>query len=161
MPRATIDREETFRYDLRTLPSDNGTEGGYVVLRRLSYHQMMTRRDMISKIAWEERRNPKKGKRSEDEIIKAALEVSSAPTMEYEFKHSIVQHNLEDGNGTLLDFSNPESFRNLDPRVGAEIGTYIDNLNQEADEEELENFPTAAKPSYGEERTPPNISEET
>ena len=35
MPRATIDREETFRYDLKTLPSENGTPGGFVVLRRL------------------------------------------------------------------------------------------------------------------------------
>jgi hypothetical protein len=160
MPRATIDLEETFRYDLKTLPADNGSSGGFVVLRRMSYHQMMQRRDIASKIGWEERRSTRRN-RNEDETVKALMEVMNVATMEYEFKYSIVNHNLEDSSGNLLDFSSPESFRNLDPRIGAEIGKYIDDLNQEIDEDELENFPTVAKPSYGEETTPISISEES
>jgi hypothetical protein len=160
MPRATIDLEETFRYDLKTLPADNGSLGGFVVLRRMSYHQMMQRRDIASKIGWEERRSTRRS-RNDDETVKALMEVMNVATMEYEFKYSIVNHNLEDSSGNLLDFSNPESFRNLDPRIGAEIGKYIDDLNQEMDEEELENFPIVAKPSYGEETTPISISEES
>jgi hypothetical protein len=161
MPRATIDREEIFHYDLKTLPSENGTPGGYVDLRRLSYHQMMQRRDIAAKIGWEERRSTGKGKRPQDETIKAMMEVMNVATMEYEFKHSIVQHNLEDSSGNLINFENPESFRNLDPKIGAEIGKYIDDLNQETDEDELENFPTVSKPSFGEETTPPIISDES
>lgn len=160
MPRATIDLEETFRYDLKTLPSENGSMGGFVVLRRLSYHQMMQRRDIAAKIGWEERRSTGR-KANQDETVKALMEVMNVATMEYEFKHSIVGHNLEDSSGNLLDFANPESYRNLHPKIGAEIGKYIDDLNVEMDDEELENFPIAVKPSYGEEPTPISISEES
>jgi hypothetical protein len=164
MPRATIDIEETFRYDLRTLPANNGSMGGFVILRRLSYHQMMQRRDIAAKIGWEEKQTT--GRRNnrnkpEEQTIKAMMEVMNVATMEYEFKHSIVDHNLEDSNGNLLDFTNPESFRNLHPKIGAEIGEYIDDLNQEADEAELENFPIASKRSSGEEMTQPITSEES
>lgn len=165
MPRATIDTEETFRYDLKTLPAMNGDMGGFVVLRRLTYHQMMQRRDIAAKIGWEEKRST--GKRSKsvkpEETIKAMMEVMNVATMEYEFKHSIVDHNLEDSSGNLLNFTNPESFRNLDPKIGAEIGKYIDDLNQEIDEDELENFLDAPKPSYGETTTEKlsSISEES
>jgi len=157
MPRATIDREETFRYDLKTLPSENGDMGGFVVLRRLSYHQMMQRRDIAAKIGWEERRSTGRQQKKGDETIKAMMEVMNVATMEYEFKHSIVEHNLEDSGGNLLNFDNPESFRNLHPKIGAEIGKYIDDLNQEFEDDELENFPTASKPSYGE-TTPEKLS---
>jgi hypothetical protein len=162
MPRATIDTEETFRYDLKTLPSANGDMGGFVRLRRLSYYQMMQRRDIAAKIGWEERRSTGKNNRgTQDEPIKAMMEVMNVATMEYEFKHSIVEHNLEDSSGNLLDFRNPESFRNLHPKIGAEIGRYIDDLNQEIGDDELENFPTASKLSFGEETTQPNTSEES
>ena len=160
MPRATIDREETFRYDLKTLPSENGSLGGYVVLRRLSYHQMMQRRDIAAKIGWEERR-ASRGKAKQEETIKAMMEVMNVATMEYEFKNSIVSHNLEDANGSLIDFTNPETYKSLDPRIGGEIGKYIDDLNQELDEDELENFPTAPKQSSGDETTQLDISEES
>lgn len=161
MPRATIDIEETFRYDLKTLPSSNGDMGGFVVLRRLSYHQMMQRRDIAAKIGWEERRTTGRNSRKVggEDTIRAMMEVMNVATMEYEFKHSIVTHNLEDNNGNLLDFSHPETFRNLDPKIGAEIGKYIDDLNQEIDEDELENFPTVLKQSSGEETTPISISD--
>lgn len=162
MPRATIDREETFHYDLKTLPSQNGDKGGYVELRRMSYHQMMQRRDIAAKIGWEERRTTgRQSNKRGEETIKAMMEVMNVATMEYEFKHSIVSHNLEDSNGNLLNFENPESFRNLDPKIGAEIGKYIDDLNQEIDEDELENFPTVLRQSSGEETTPPIISDES
>lgn len=162
MPRATIDLEETFRYDLKTLPAQNGDLGGFVVLRRLSYHQMMQRRDIAAKIGWEERRatGGKKQQKGE-ETIKAMMEVMNVATMEYEFKHSIVEHNLEDSNGNLLNFGNPETFRSLDPKIGAEIGKYIDDLNQELTEDELENFQTASRQSFGDETTLSSISEES
>lgn len=161
MPKATIDREETFRFDLKTLPANNGDMGGYVVLRRLSYHQMMQRRDIASKIGWEERRS--RGRKNEDESVKAMMEVMNVATMEYEFRHSIVEHNLEDEAGRLIDFQNPESYKNLHPAIGAEIGKIIDALNPSEDdiEVDLENFPIVSKPSFGEERTPTGILEES
>lgn len=159
MPRGTIDREQTFRYDLKSLPAQNGEVGGFVVLRRLTYHEMMTRRDISSKIGWEERRSRRN--RKDEETIKAMMEVMNVATMEYEFKNSIVEHNIENENGSLLDFTNPESYRNLNPLIGSEIGKYIDELNQEPDTEEMENFPTPSKQSFGEETTLKNTSEET
>ena len=163
MPKATIDREETFRFDLKTLPASNGDMGGFVVLRRLSYHQMMQRRDIASKIGWEERRSRSRNVQNQDETIKAMMEVMNVATMEYEFRHSIVEHNLEDAAGRLIDFGNPESYKNLHPAIGAEIGKLIDALNPSEDdiEVDLENFPVASKPSFGEERTPISISEES
>ena len=123
----------------------------------------MQRRDIAAKIGWEERRGAggRQGKKAGDETIKALMEIMNVATMEYEFKNSIVTHNLEDNSGNLLDFGHPESFRNLDPKIGAEIGKYIDDLNQEIDEDELENFPTVSKLSYGEELTQPTILEES
>jgi hypothetical protein len=159
MPKAVIDREETFRYDLKTLPASNGDVGGYVVLRRLTYHQMMQRRDIAAKIGWEERRSSGRGKQNEDETIKAMMEIMNVATMEYEFKNSIVEHNLEDGAGVLLNFNDPSSYVNLHPKVGEEIGKYIDELNSEGDEKQLANFPTASKQSFGEETTHTSTSD--
>jgi hypothetical protein len=51
----------------------------------------------------------------------------------YEFQHCIVEHNLENEDGTLLTF--PRDFTLLNPRIGDEIATLIDKMNQfEVDE---------------------------
>jgi hypothetical protein len=154
MPQGTINREEVFRYELKSLPAMNGDVGGYVVLRQLSYHQMMQRRDLITKVGWEERRGGRNTKRNEEETIKAIWEIMNVAEMEYVFKYSIVEHNITDGNNALLDFTNPHSYRDLNPKVGEEISNLIDDLNKELEDGEVENFPTAPKPSFGEEPTP-------
>jgi hypothetical protein len=138
MPRATIDRTKLHHHNLKSLPE------GYVKLRQLSYSEMMQRRDIASKMGWETRQT-RKGN-SNEETVKALMEAMNRATMEFEFKNCIVEHNLEDANGVLLDFTNPRSYADLDPKIGAEIGKYIDELNQEDDDEDLKESPLA--PSF-------------
>ena len=59
------------------------------------------------------------------------MEVVNVAIMEFEFKNCIVDHNLEDDDGNLLDFSNPMSLSILNPKIGSEIDRYIEELNQE------------------------------
>lgn len=155
MPKATVS-QETERHDLQTCP------GGYVELRQLSYYEMMHRRDIAAKLYTEQkvqrRGQPRdrQGRKSEPETMRAQLEVLNVAIMEYEFAKSIVNHNLEDDDGHLLDFTNPLAFHRLDPKIGQEIGRYIDDLNQE-EEEDLDPFkPAPSSSSQGGETKPEN-----
>jgi hypothetical protein len=116
MPRATADTSKTERFDLKSLPE------GFVVLRKLTYGQMLERQEkageMVAKM---------NGKQAPNE---AAVRIMQAAATEYEFKHCIVEHNLEDENGKTLNFQANGTYRMLDPQVGTEIATLIDTMNQ-------------------------------
>lgn len=143
MPVATR-KEDTVKCELKTCPPD-----GYVVLRQLSYDEMLERRDGASKMLMESsagNSNPQ-----------MAVQVLNRWSNEYTFPRCIVDHNLTDPNGVPLDFSKPKLvFKHLDPRVGTEIEGYIDDLNN-ADEAEG-NFPSAPNGSSPEETDKPNES---
>jgi hypothetical protein len=47
---------------------------------------------------------------------------------QYEFQNCLVEHNLEDENGNTLSF--PQDMGRLNPRIGEEISSLIDKLNQ-------------------------------
>jgi hypothetical protein len=130
MPKATINVGETHRYDLKTLPAEGGDEGGFVELRVMSYGEFLRRRDLLSKLSFE-------GSGSKEQ--KATMEQANEIVAQYEFQSCIVDHNLEDDNGKQLDFRNNKAFRSLDPRIGEEIASYIDELNKwnGEDEEDL------------------------
>jgi len=135
MPRATVSTEHE-KFDLRTCP------GGFVVLRQLSYSEMMHRRDVAARLYYEQKAPPRnraerraQKKDNADENTRAELEVLNVKIMEWEFAKCVVDHNLEDDNGTKLDFTNSMSFDVLDPKIGAEINEYIDDMNQEDEED--------------------------
>jgi len=161
MPRGTIDRNQRHHYNLKSLPARDGEDGGYVVLRRLSFHEMMQRRDIAAKIGWETTQKSKKnrGRGEETETVKAMMEAMHVSTMEFEFSNSIIEHNIEDDKGALLDFTNPMTYKYLDPRIGAEISDLIDDLNEEVSEEDLETSETVVSLSSGDETMPPIISD--
>jgi hypothetical protein len=121
MPRATISTE-TFRRELKTCP------GGFVELRQLSWAEMMKRRDIASRMYADV--STKTGPASQ-ETIRQYMEVVNVAIMEFEFKNCIVDHNLENDDGVLLDFSNAMSLQILNPKIGSEIDRYIEELNQE------------------------------
>ena len=125
MPRATIDITATERFELKSLPEANGEEAGFVELRKLSYGQILARRDMATSMSI-----GGIDSRGKDEDIKAAIDIIQKAVTEFEFKNCIAKHNLEDASGILLNFSNPKSVAELDPKVGQEIGTLIDDINQ-------------------------------
>jgi hypothetical protein len=116
MPQATVS-VLTERYDLRSCP------GGFVDLKRMTYGQFLERRDMASKMTME----TSDGRRGDRQ---AELVTMQRRVAAFEFRHCIVDHNLEDENGAPLDFRQPIILERLDPRVGQEIGEYIDQMNQ-------------------------------
>lgn len=121
MPRATVDVAETQRHELKTCPD------GYVVLRAMTYGEYLKRRDMLSNM-----RLKGQGKDSE-----AIMDMATEKVAIYEFSKCIVEHNLEDDKGDLLNFRNPNTFNQLNPRIGEEISTLIGKMNNydEGDEE--------------------------
>ena len=119
MPRATVS-QDVIRKDLKSCP------GGWVELRQLPFGQMLTRRDKASRMFQESRANAKP-----TDTVRVQLEVLQEWSSQYDFKHCIADHNLEDDSGKKLDFGNPMTLQVLDPRIGSEIERYIAELNQE------------------------------
>jgi hypothetical protein len=125
MPKATVSQTPT-RFDLKMCP------GGFVMLKTLPYGQTLERRDNAMRMSMEQSPGRKR-----DETQRLDLEMMQAVTRQYEFANCIVDHNLEDENGTKLDFSTPFGLKMLDPKIGEEIERYIDELHSD---EDLEDF---------------------
>lgn len=121
MPQATVDVESTQKFDLKTLPE------GFVVLRRMSYGQVLQRR-MFTKLEIES-----SGK-SRD--FRGEMAMTNVKVTAFEFQHCVVDHNLEDKDGRKLDLTKPADFNKLDPRVGQEIEGYISEMNNFEEDEE-------------------------
>ena len=121
MPRATVDIESTEKFSLKTCPE------GFVVLRRLSFGQVMERR-MFTKLEIET------GGKGKD--LKGELAMANRRVTEFEFKACIDDHNLEDETGRKLDLTKAVDFNKLDPKVGQEIESLISDMNNFEDEEE-------------------------
>jgi len=113
MPRATIDKTYVEQLDLKSLP------GGEVQLRRLSYGELIRRRQIGTAMTLQQVEGDQIG----------TVEMINRKMTEFEFTHCIVEHNLEDENGKLLDFRKSQTFDILDPRVGEEIARRIDEMN--------------------------------
>lgn len=129
MPRATASAQDNERIDLKSCP------GGFVLLRRMSFDELLTRRGMASEIVYKNQNAGKAGKTD----LEGHLKIAQLETAKWEFKNCIVDHNLEDDNGDTLDFRSPMSFSVLDPRIGQEISDNIDRMNQPLEEGELGN----------------------
>lgn len=125
MPRATIDTTATERFELDSLPATQDDEAGWVELKKLSYGQILARRDMATQMSIGGIDN-----KSKDDDISAAIDIIQKAVTEFEFKYCIVNHNLDDSNGNKLNFSNPQSVTDLDPIIGQEIAELIDDLNK-------------------------------
>lgn len=148
MPRATVSQETT-RFELKTCPE------GFVSLRTLSFHEMNQRQDIVSRMYQEQRVNKRGQKATQEEIVRGYYEIMNVAVTEYEFRNCIVDHNLEDENGNLIDFTRPMQAWRLDPKIGDEIGRYIDSLNQAPEEDEMLPLPTSpSSSSLIEESTP-------
>lgn len=116
MPRATINIGDTVRKELRTCP------GGYVELRKMSYGDYLHRQELAMQMQMEASAGKKEGVMS---MKSAHVDVAVL-----DFQKCIAGHNLQDGNDQDLDFRGTSWVLQLDPRVGQEIGAYIDELNQ-------------------------------
>lgn len=145
MPVATR-KMETVRRELKSCPPD-----GYVILRQLSYDEMLERRDGATKVLME------RGIGGRNADAKMAVQIANKWSNYFSFPRSIVEHNLTDENGVPIDFSAKGielTFKSLDPKIGADIEALIDELNQE--EEEPEGFTNAHSLSSPDEKTEPS-----
>lgn len=124
MPRATV-LKTTERKPLLTLPAgEDGTEEGWVELRRMSFGEKLDKDAEAMKMRFDvsEMDDDEKNVGAEVAMINAAVTAK-------EFAKCIMDHNLEDENGMKLNFNRPEHVRGLDPRVGQEIQDLIAEMN--------------------------------
>lgn len=141
MPKATVDPELHHR-ELKTLPE------GFVDLRTLSFHEMEMRKDIAGRMYQEEKvANARRGKRDDDETLRAYFESMNVKVTEFEFRNCIVDHNLfiDDAETQKIDFSKPMHAWKLDPKIGEEISRYISELI-ELDEDDA--APLEIAPSF-------------
>lgn len=123
MPRATVSTDVE-RFDLKTLPE------GFVELKRMTYGQLLERVEMGMKMAMQGKQGSKD--------VNMDLKLVQREVTAFEFGICIVSHNLEDADGTLLNFKVKGTFETLDPKVGSEVSKLIDDMNQfEATEGDL------------------------
>ncbi len=135
MPKATVSLAPV-HYDLNTV------EGGFVKLRRMGYGKKLDR----AQNATRQTMRGTEDQLSEKEEAEMMMEIMQRRTAEIEFRECIVEHNLEDDDGKLLDFRIPATLGALDPQIGEEITTLISNLlNYEGEVNEPGNSTTASK----------------
>lgn len=121
MPRATVDVESTERHELKTC------DGGFVVLRRMTYGQVVQRRALTKLSLLTQGRS---------RSVTGELAMASKEVTLFEYTHCIVDHNLEAADGRKLNLGVETDLDQLDPRIGQEIEGYIADMNnfEEADE---------------------------
>lgn len=141
MPLAiAIDNNDGEKFELKTV------KDGFVVLRRLSYGQKMSRQGLLSKakmMTGSGGGNRAERRAKANQGFMAELELMNADVTLFEFANCIVDHNLEyltdpEDRSSIarLDFTNPAHVKMLDGRVGEEINDLINEINSfEADEE--------------------------
>jgi len=122
MPKATIDpTSSSKKVELKTLT------GGTVTLRHLTYGEQIKKQQMAAKMTFASGGNQMQG---------GEFEFFQRKVAEFEFSTCIIEHNLEDAEGALLNFANAATLDSLDPRVGEEIASHISAMNNY--EEELD-----------------------
>lgn len=126
MPIATVSTEPQ-RHDLTTL------DGGFVVLKEMTFGQKLRRQELAT-----EQSMKGMGKGDDAEM---AIKMASQAASTFEFKHCIVQHNLEEyitgnsGDTQLLDFNKPDAIQKLSSKVGDEIDALISAMNNFEEDE--------------------------
>ncbi len=121
MPRAVVDPNiNQKKIDLSTL------SGAFVVLRQLTYGEQIQKQQMAAKMTFE---GPGASGRGGGEF-----EFFQRKVAEYEFATCIIEHNLEDEEGNLLNFKIGAILDRLDPRVGSEVASHISEMNDYQEE---------------------------
>jgi len=124
MPAAVVDMNSTEKFDLKSAPPD-----GYVELRKMTFGQKLVRQQNAMKIQMQMRRKNQGN-------TTASMEMESLASTLFDFKNCVVSHNLTDATGNPLNLASDFDVQRLDPRVGEEISTYIDQMNNFEDNDE-------------------------
>jgi hypothetical protein len=90
----------------------------------MTYGQKLIRQQNAMKVTMQmQRRGQKKDAGS------GSLEMLTLQSTLFDFKTCVVEHNLEDKAGNLLNLSTDFDVQRLDPIIGEEISTRIDEMN--------------------------------
>lgn len=128
VPVATIIQEPE-RHELKTVPE------GYVVVRQMTYGEKQYRTNLTGAM---------KILKDVKSDYAGELAMETERITYWDFAHLIVDHNLEGLNdpkdpskGSFkLDFKKVEHVKMLNPQVGEEIGTYIDEINSFSEQDQ-------------------------
>lgn len=120
MPVAVVSDEYT-KKELKSLP------GGFVVIREMSYGERIMRSGLTGAM------KILKDSRSD---YAGELSMETQKITLWDFANLVMEHNCEDVDGRTLNFKVESDVRKLGSRVGEEIGTYIDEINNFEDIEE-------------------------
>lgn len=127
---------ETFQ--LKSAPPD-----GFIKARPLSYDEMLTRRDIAAKMIYRQRdtasKSPngigaKKSAPTTEEQVEMMMESANRATQTFQFANQILDHNLEFPGGVRINFANEAHLKKLPPKIGTEIETLLDSLNEDVPE---------------------------
>jgi len=121
MPVAVV-KDETERFELKSLG------GAYVVVRQMSYGEKMLRSGMTGAMKL------LKDNKQSDYVGELSMETQKITL--WDFANLIVEHNLQDMDGRELNFRNETDVRKLSSKIGEEVGTYIDKVNNFEDIDE-------------------------
>jgi hypothetical protein len=140
MPLAVaVTHDNGEKFDLKSV------KDGFVVLKRLSYGQKMSRRSLLSKAKMQTGGSGNRAERraKANQGFMAELELMNDKVTFFEFANCIIDHNLEyltdpDDLSSVakLDFTNPEHVKMLAGNVGEEIDELINDLNNFEEDEE-------------------------
>lgn len=117
MPNATVDGTGVKRVDLGTL------EGCYVILRKQTFGMRKRRDDIVTRVTMQAA-----DRKGVPDVMQ--MDIQNLDVALFDFKTSIVEHNLEDSSGRTLDLSNPNDLELLLPEVGEEIEFNIRKFNR-------------------------------
>jgi hypothetical protein len=133
MPVAVV-VQSSERRELKSLPE------GYVVIKRMTYGQKLLRSELNMKMLIE-----MGGKGKAD--MQGEMKIMSRQVALWEFANLIEDHNLTDAEGRTLDFNRNVDVERIEGKIGEEISTYIDELNNFEKEVEDENLPSGSAAS--------------
>lgn len=128
MPRAEANIEEVFKRDLKSAPPD-----GFVVLRRMTYGEMVQRKAML-----------KLTMKGEDDVA-SEIAMADIKINNFEFARCIMEHNLTKNNGQPFNFKHEPDVAILDSRIGGEIESLISELHRFDSEENVKNFDSGSE----------------
>jgi hypothetical protein len=112
MPKA-VAVNDTEKFDLKSC------DGGFVELRRMTYGEKLERRQISMDMYGEG-----SGKQA-----RVQMDLAASKTALFEFSRLVLDHNLEDENGTKLNLKSPTDLSRLDPRIGDEIEQLIADMD--------------------------------
>jgi len=125
MPVAVVTNAVSEKKPLKTLPD------AYVVVRRMNYGEKLSRSGMATQFLV--------GGNTSDKDFQGEMKMHTEQLAYWDFANLIVDHNLEDENGTKLNFKNPVDVKRLDGIIGDEVGQIIDAFNDVENSEEVKN----------------------